>query len=56
MNSLKCAFGVGAGKFLGFIIHEQSIEIDPRKVESIRKLEEPKYKRGVQKLLGNLIT
>jgi hypothetical protein len=22
MNLLKCAFGVSAGKFLGFIIHE----------------------------------
>ena len=55
MNPLKCDFGVGAGK-LGFIIHEQSIEIDPKKVESIRKLEEPKCKRGVEKLLGKLIT
>ena len=23
MNPLKCAFGVSAGKFLGFIIHEK---------------------------------
>ena len=28
MNPLKCAFGVSAGKFLGFIIHEKGIEID----------------------------
>jgi hypothetical protein len=25
MNPLKCAFGVLAGKFLGFIIHEHDI-------------------------------
>jgi hypothetical protein len=30
MNLLKCVFGVSAGKFLGFIIHEHDIEIDPR--------------------------
>jgi hypothetical protein len=30
MNILKCVFGVSAGKFLGFIIHEHGIEIDPR--------------------------
>ena len=30
MNPLKCAFGVSAGKFLGFIIHEKGIEIDPK--------------------------
>jgi hypothetical protein len=29
MNPLKCAFGVLAGKFLGFIIHEHGIKIDP---------------------------
>jgi hypothetical protein len=32
MNPLKCAFGVSAGKFLGFIIHEYGIEIDPAKI------------------------
>jgi hypothetical protein len=32
MNLLKCAFGVSAGKFLGFIIHEHGIEIDPTKI------------------------
>jgi hypothetical protein len=26
MNPLKCAFGVSAGKFLGFIVHEKGIE------------------------------
>jgi hypothetical protein len=31
MNPLKCAFGVSAGKFLGFIIHEHGIEVDPKK-------------------------
>jgi hypothetical protein len=29
MNPRKCAFGVSAGKFLGFIIHEHGIEINP---------------------------
>jgi adenine-specific DNA methylase len=38
MNPLKCAFGVSAGKFLGFIIHEHGIEIDPTKIESINKM------------------
>jgi hypothetical protein len=33
MNPLKCAFGVSASKFLGFIIHEHGIEIDPKRVE-----------------------
>ena len=54
MNPLKCAFGVSAGRFLGFIIHEHGIEIYHKSVESIRKLEEPTCKRDVQKLLGKI--
>uniref|UniRef100_A0A2N9F5C3 RNase H type-1 domain-containing protein n=1 Tax=Fagus sylvatica TaxID=28930 RepID=A0A2N9F5C3_FAGSY len=29
MNSLKCAFGVSAGKFLGFLVHNREIDVDP---------------------------
>jgi hypothetical protein len=39
MNPLKCVFDVSAGKFLGFIIHEHDIEIDPTKIESINKVQ-----------------
>jgi hypothetical protein len=35
MNPFKCAFGVSASHFLGFIEHEHGIQIDPKKVESI---------------------
>jgi hypothetical protein len=54
MNPLKCAFGVSVGKFLGFVVHEQGIQIDPKKVETIRKLGEPTCMRDVQKLLGKI--
>lgn len=30
MNPFKCALGVSAGKFLGSIIHEDGVEIDPK--------------------------
>jgi hypothetical protein len=38
INPQKCAFGVSAGKLLGFIIHEHDIEIDSKKIESIIKV------------------
>jgi hypothetical protein len=38
MNPLKCVFGVSAGKFLGFIIYEHGIKIDPKKIESINNV------------------
>lgn len=45
MNPLKCVFGVPGGRFLGFTVHEHGIQIDPKKVDSIRKLEEPLQER-----------
>jgi hypothetical protein len=38
INPLKYVFGVSAGKFLRFIIHEHVIEIDRTKIESINKV------------------
>jgi hypothetical protein len=47
MNSLKCAFNVSADKFLGFIIHECGIEINPIKIESINKMQPPQCKNDM---------
>jgi hypothetical protein len=47
MNPLKCAFGVTLGRFLGFIVYEHSIQIDPKKIESIGRIGEPVCKKDV---------
>jgi hypothetical protein len=54
MNPLKCVFGVTSGRFLGFIVHEHGIQIDPKKIESIRKIGEPVCRKDIQKLLGKI--
>ena len=54
MNPLKCAFGVSAGKFLVFIIHEKGIEIDPKRIEAMKKVEAPTCKKDLQKFLGKV--
>jgi len=54
MNHLKCAFGVLAGKLLGFIIHEKSIGIDPKRIEAMKKVEAPTCKKDLQKFLGKM--
>jgi hypothetical protein len=48
INLLKCVFDVSVGKFLGFIIHEHGIEIDPTKIESINKVQPPQCKNDMQ--------
>ena len=35
LNSAKCAFGVSAGKFLGFIVNSRGIEANPDKIQLI---------------------
>jgi hypothetical protein len=54
MNPLNYAFGVSTGKFLGFIIHEHGIEIDPKKIESINIVHPPQSKNDMQKFLEKL--
>ena len=54
MNPLEYAFGVLAGKFLGFIVHEKGIEVDPKRIEAMRKVEAPTCKKNLQKFLGKV--
>jgi hypothetical protein len=54
VNPRKCAFGVSAGKFLGFIIHEHGIEIDPDRIKTIRNLRPPTCKLEMQKFLSKV--
>jgi hypothetical protein len=54
MNPLMCAFGVSVGRFLGFIIHGNGIELDLKKAESIKRVQELTCKCDVQKLLGKI--
>jgi hypothetical protein len=54
MNPLKCAFGVTSGRFLGFVVHEHRIQIDPKKIESIGKIGEPVCKKDNQSFLSKI--
>ena len=54
MNPKKCAFGVGAGKFLGFIVHQRGIDVDPSKVQSISSTPPPTKLKELKGLLGKL--
>ena len=38
LNSEKCAFGVGSGKFLGFMVSNRGIEINPDKINAIKDI------------------
>ena len=42
LNPSKCVFGVTAGKFLGFMVSQRGIEVNPDKIQAIMKLTSPK--------------
>src|SRR6185503_17876282 len=54
MNPNKCAFGVSAGQFLGFMVHERGIEISQKTITTIDKIEAPTTKVELQSLIGKI--
>ena len=54
LNAEKCVFGVGAGKFLGYLITNQGIEVNPDQIDTVRRLNPPSNPKEVQKLIGML--
>ncbi|KAM2336107.1 hypothetical protein ACFXTH_013453 [Malus domestica] len=50
----KCAFGVGSGKFLGFMISQQGIEANPEKIKTILDMKEPVTSKDIQSLTGKV--
>ena len=54
MNPLKCVFGVTSGKFLGFVVHRQGIDIDPTKVQAIRSMPSPTNPKELKTFLGKV--
>ncbi|KAM2688266.1 hypothetical protein EV2_010937 [Malus domestica] len=41
LNPNKSAFGIGPGKFLGFMISQRGIEANPEKIKAIIDMKEP---------------
>ena len=54
LNPSKCVFEVTAGKFLGFMVSQRGIEVNPEKVRAIVDLEPPRTVKAVQSLNGKV--
>ena len=50
LNPNKCTFGVTAGKFLGFMVSQKGIEVNPDKIRAIMKMTPPTNIKEVQSL------
>ena len=50
LNASKCSFGVGSGKFLGYMVTHRGIEVNPNQIKAINNLQPPRNPKEVQKL------
>ena len=56
LNACKFSFGVGSGKFLGFMVTHRGIEVNPDQVKAINSLQPPRNPKEVQKITGMAAT
>ena len=52
LNTSKCSFDVGSGKFLGYMVTHRGIEVNPDQIKAIRDLKLPRNAKEVQRLTG----
>ena len=52
LNASKCSFGVGSGKFLGYMVTHRGIDVNPDQIKAINNLRSPWNPKKVQKLIG----
>jgi hypothetical protein len=52
LNASKCVFGVGSGKFLGFMVSHRGIEVNLDQIKAIQELKAPQTHKEVQRLTG----
>ena len=56
LNTSKCSFGVGSGKFLGYMVTHRGIEVNLDQIKAINNLQPPRNPKEVQKLIGMMAT
>ena len=52
LNASKCSFGIGSGKFLGYMVTHWGIEINLDQIKAIDNLQPPRNPKEVQRLTG----
>ena len=55
MNPSKCAFGVSAGKFLGFMVTQKGTKVSPNQIKVVMEAPAPRNKKELQRLTGKLV-
>ena len=54
LNPKNSVFGIRSEKFLGFMVSQRGINVNPVKVHAVLALAEPKSKKDIMKLIGKM--
>jgi hypothetical protein len=54
LNPMKYAFRVSSGKFLGFMVSQRGIEVNPEKVKAVLDMQAPRTTKQLQQLTGRI--
>jgi hypothetical protein len=49
LNPKKCVFDVSSGKLLGYMVSSRGIDVNPKKVQAIEKLQPPQTRKKKSK-------
>ncbi|RVW93596.1 hypothetical protein CK203_028937 [Vitis vinifera] len=55
LNLTKCAFGLSSRKFLGFMVTQRGIEVNPDQIKAIANTLALTNKKELQRLTGRLV-
>lgn len=55
LNPTKCAFGVSLGKFMGFMVTQRGIEVNPDQIKVVANMLAPMNKKELQCLTSKLV-
>ena len=56
LNASKCSFGMGSGKFLGYMVTHRGIKVNPNQIKVIKSLQPLRNPKESQKLTGMTAT
>ena len=54
LNPLKCTFGVGSSKFLGFMVNQRGIEANSEKINELLEMSSPRKPKEVMSLIDRV--
>ena len=56
LNPTKCVFVVSSRKFLGFMVSQWGIKVNPDKIKAIMEIKSPETVKEAQSLIGKVAT